>query len=115
EITEPIARLYNRALKIHSNLPKWSHHCIALKRSNALTFQHYINSHAITFYFQIKNVTSPALAALHPLNNIRPVRFTRSVSQALINSLYENNYGQARLNCTFMLLFNLSCIINEMK
>ena len=27
EVTESIARLYNRALKIHSNLPKWTHHC----------------------------------------------------------------------------------------
>ena len=30
EVTEPIARLYNQASKIHSNLPKWTHHCTAL-------------------------------------------------------------------------------------
>lgn len=94
EITEPIARLYNRALKIHSNLPKWSHHCIALTRSNALTFQNYINSHAITFYFQIQNSTS-TLAALLPTHNMRPVRLTRSVTQALMPvPPYKNNYGQ---------------------
>jgi len=107
EITEPIARLYNRALKIHSNLPKWTHHCIALRRLNALTFQHHINSHAITFYFQIQNATSQILAALHPLYNMRPVRLTRSVSQALIPvPPYRNNYGQKSFFYTYTKIWN---------
>lgn len=29
-IIKPVARLYNWALKIHGNLPLWTHHCAAL-------------------------------------------------------------------------------------
>lgn len=53
EITEPLTRLYNRAFKIHSKLPNWTHHCTALSHANALTFQSYTNLLAIKIYFQI--------------------------------------------------------------
>lgn len=44
EITEPIARLHNRAYMIHGNFPSLTHRCIALSHSCALTFQNYTTS-----------------------------------------------------------------------
>lgn len=98
EITAPIARLYYRALKIqviYQSLPKWSHHCIALAHTNALTSQNFINSHAIAFYFRILNSTSPTFTALLPTRDVWQVHLTRSISQALIPvPAFRNGYGQ---------------------
>ena len=95
EPSEPIARLYNRALKIHSNLPKWTHHCTALTQSHALSFQNLIYSHTITFYFQLQHSTSQTLISLLPTHNMPQVQVTRSVSMALHPvPAYNNSYGQ---------------------
>ena len=44
---------YSQALRIHSTLPKWTHHRTAPTHSHALSFQRCIYSHAIRFYFQL--------------------------------------------------------------
>jgi hypothetical protein len=107
EVTEPIARLYNRALKIHSNLPKWTHHCTALTQSHALSFQNCIYSHAITFYFQLQHSTSQTLISLLPTHNMPQVRVTRSVSMALHPvPAYNNGYGQRSFTHTFTKVWN---------
>lgn len=54
-VLDPVARLYNRALKIHCKLPGWAHHRTALSKCDALTFESYVKSVALEFYFQIKN------------------------------------------------------------
>lgn len=95
ETLEPIARLYNRAYRIHNRLPGWTHHCSALSLSNALTFRNYTISHGIKMYFQILNGrTSTALAALLP--KLRPTseRPTRSVTNGLLPlPAFSNYYG----------------------
>ena len=107
EVTESIARLYNRALKIHSNLPKWTHHCTALTQSHALSFQNCIYSHAITFYFQLQHSTSQTLISLLPTHNMPQVRFTRSVSMALHPvPAFNNGYGQRSFIHTFTKVWN---------
>lgn len=109
EIIEPIARLYNRAYKIHSNLPPWTHHCAALSHSNALTFQNYTIHLAIKSYFQIQNNHSPpSLTVLLPRHNTtRQERITRSISLAL-NPVpaYKNNYGQRSFFHTYTKIWN---------
>ena len=107
EITESIARLYNRALKIHCNLPKWTHHCTALTQSHALSFQNFIYSHAITFYFQLQHSTSQTLISLLPTHNMPKVRVTRSVSMALHPvPAFNNGYGQRSFIHTFTKVWN---------
>ena len=107
EVTEPIAWLYNQALKIHSNLPKWTHHCTAVTQSHVLSFQHFIYSHAITFYFQLQHSTSQTLISLLPTHNMPQVRVTRSVSMALHPVPAGNNgYGQRSFTHTFTKVWN---------
>lgn len=48
--------LYYHALKIHSDLPKCSHHCIALTATNALTFQNIINHWPLFSDFKKHNI-----------------------------------------------------------
>ena len=107
EVTEPIARLYNRALKIHKNLPKRTHHCTALTQSHALSFQNCVYSHAITFYFQLQHSTSQTLISLLPTHNMPQVRVTRSVSMALHPvPAFNNGYGQRSFIHTFTKVWN---------
>lgn len=90
-IIKTVARLYNGALKIHGNLPLWTHHCAALSHCNAMTFQNYINIHATKFYYQIYNNNwSPVFTAVFTMQYN-----TRSLSQVLIPvPAYRNSYGQ---------------------
>ena len=107
EVTEPIPRLYNRALKIHKNLPKRTHHCTALTQSHALSFQNCIYSHAIKFYFQLQQSTSQTLISLLPTHNMPQVRVTRSVSMALHRvPTFNNVYGQRSSIHTFTKVWN---------
>ena len=107
EVTESIARLYNQALKIHSNLPKWTHHCTALTQSHALSFQNFIHSHAITFYFHLQHSTSQTLISLLPTHNMPQVRVTKSVSMALHPvPAFNNGYGQRSFIHTFTKVWN---------
>ena len=74
---------------------------------HALTFQNYIQSHAMTYYFQINKITSSTLAALLLSHNMRQVRLTRSVSQALIPvPPYKNNYGRKSFLYTCTKIWN---------
>lgn len=93
EMTAPTARLYYRVLKIQSNLPMWSYHCIALARTNALTFHNVINSHAIALYFQVLNSTLSTFTALCPTHNVRQIPLTRSVLLTPVPA-FRNSYDQ---------------------
>lgn len=85
EIIEPLTRLYNRAYKIHGNLPPRTHHFAALSHYNDLTFQNYTNDIAIELYFSIQNNNStPTLTALLPRHNTTQECITRFISHALI-------------------------------
>jgi hypothetical protein len=96
EILEPVARLYNRAYKIHNRLPGWTHHCVALSLSNALTFQNYRISHGLNLFYQILNGhTTAGLTALAPKLSSRLERTTRSVANGLLPiPAFRNCYGQ---------------------
>ena len=103
EVTEPIARLYNQALKIHSNLPKWTHHCsipLSVRSKCCLQSCYHI-------YFQLQHSTSQTLFSLLPTHNVPQVRVTRSVSMALQPvPAYNNGYGQRSFIHTFTKVWN---------
>lgn len=108
ETLEPLARLYNRAYKIHGRFPNWTHHCIALTHSNALTFQNYINSLTIKLFYQLKtNSLPPIINSLLPTRNVTQTRTTRSVTQDLIPiPAYRNNFGLKSFIRTSVMTWN---------
>ena len=108
ETLDPLARLYNRAYKIHGRLSTWTHHCTSLARSNALTFQNYTNLLAIKLFYQLyTNYLPPIVNSLIPDRNERQARTTRSVTQDLIRTpAYKNNFGLNSFIRTSVLTWN---------
>lgn len=108
EILEPVARLYNRTFKVHHRHPGWTHHCTALSLSGALTFQDYVLSHGIRFYFHLVNTCpSVSLSALVPRLSSGAGRSTRSAANnMLLVPNFRNSYGQRSFFCELTRAWN---------
>ena len=108
EITTPIERQYNRAYKIHGRFSNWTHHCIALAHSNALTFTNYANLQATKLFHQIQsNHVPPIISALIPDRTGSHSHTTRSVTQEHIRiPPHKNNFGLNSFIRTTVIIWN---------
>ena len=107
ETLHPLARLYNRAYKIHGKLPTWTHHCTSLARSQPapITVRH--SPAPMHFYQLYINCLPPIVNSLIPDRNERQARTTRSVTMDLIRTpAYKNNFGRNSFIHTSVLTWN---------
>ena len=95
ELIEPIARLYNRAYKIHLKLSSWTHHCVVLSQSKLFNFYNYTVLSCIHLYYQLYYHLFPySLCYILPRHNsIRLGRITRAITNEM-NPIpaFNNNY-----------------------
>lgn len=82
ELTEPTARFYNRAYKIHLKLSPWTHHCVVHSQSKLLNFHNYTVLSSINLFYQLyyHHLPSSLCSVLPRHNSIRLGRITRAIT-----------------------------------